>query len=147
MRNGSKKGSAIDMHPSQMHISKPSLQGDGVRRWELGEVIRSQLRALIKGISALGAWQATVHRVAKSQTKLKQLSTEVFIKRELGTPLVVQWLSFQCRGHGFDPWSRKIPHAVRQLSLWATATKACTLQSPHAATPEPTTTTTKARAP
>ena len=75
MRNGSKKGSAIDMHPSQMHISKPSLQGDGVRRWELGEVIRSQLRALIKGISALGAWQATVHRVAKSQTKLKRPST------------------------------------------------------------------------
>ena len=24
------------------------------------------------------------------------------------------------RGHGFDPWSRKIPHAVEQLSLCAT---------------------------
>ena len=22
----------------------------------------------------------------------------------------------QCRGHGFNPWSRKIPHAVGQLS-------------------------------
>jgi len=23
----------------------------------------------------------------------------------------------QCRRHGFDPWSRKIPHAMKQLSL------------------------------
>ena len=27
-----------------------------------------------------GAWQATVHRVAKSQTKLEQLSTHIHIK-------------------------------------------------------------------
>ena len=35
-----------------------------------------------------------------------------------GTSLVVQWLriSCQCRGHRFEPWSRKIPHAVEQLS-------------------------------
>ena len=41
-----------------------------------------KLRALINGISALGAWQATVHRVAKSQTKLKHRS---LYKKELGT--------------------------------------------------------------
>ena len=29
----------------------------------------------------------------------------------------------QCRGHGFKPWSGKIPHAAEQLSLCATATK------------------------
>ena len=29
----------------------------------------------------------------------------------------------QCRGHGFDPWSGKIPHAVDQLSPWATTTE------------------------
>ena len=27
------------------------------------------------------------------------------------------------RAHGFDPWSRKIPHAIGQLSPWATATE------------------------
>ncbi|KAJ8778854.1 hypothetical protein J1605_013088 [Eschrichtius robustus] len=27
----------------------------------------------------------------------------------------------QCRRHGFDPWSGKIPHAVEQVSLCATA--------------------------
>ena len=43
------------------------------------------------------------------------------------------WLSgkestCQYRGHGFDPWSRKIPHATGQLSPCATTPKACELQ-------------------
>ena len=29
----------------------------------------------------------------------------------------------QCRGHGFEPWSGKIPHAAGQLSQWATTTE------------------------
>ena len=29
----------------------------------------------------------------------------------------------QCRRHGFDPWSGKIPHAAEQLSLCATITE------------------------
>ncbi|KAJ8780365.1 hypothetical protein J1605_011629 [Eschrichtius robustus] len=29
----------------------------------------------------------------------------------------------QCRGHGFEPWSGKIPHATEQLSLCATTTE------------------------
>ena len=29
----------------------------------------------------------------------------------------------QCRGHGFDPWSGKIPRATEQLSLCATTTE------------------------
>ena len=31
-----------------------------------------------------------------------------------GASLVVQWLRIrlQCRGHGFEPWSGKIPHAA-----------------------------------
>ena len=31
----------------------------------------------------------------------------------------------QCRGHRFNPWSGKIPHATEQQSLWATITEAC----------------------
>ena len=36
--------------------------------------------------------------------------------------LVVHWLRvcLQCRGHRFDPWSRKIPYAAKQLSPCAT---------------------------
>ena len=42
-----------------------------------------------------------------------------------GTSLVAQWVRIrcQCRGHGFYPWPRKIPHDVEQLSLWATTTE------------------------
>ena len=34
----------------------------------------------------------------------------------------------QCRGHGFEPWSGKIPHAVEQLGLWATTTEPAHLE-------------------
>ena len=34
----------------------------------------------------------------------------------------------QCRGHGFEPWSGKIPHAVEQLDLWATITEPARLE-------------------
>ena len=39
-----------------------------------------------------------------------------------GASLVVQWVGItsQCRGLKFEPWSRKIPHAVWKLSPSAT---------------------------
>ena len=42
-----------------------------------------------------------------------------------GTSLVSQCKesACQCSRHEFNPWSRKIPHATEQLSLWATAIK------------------------
>ena len=51
-----------------------------------------------------GDYWALVHRVTKSQTQLMQLS-------------------IQCRGHGFDLWPRKIPHATGRLNLWAATTE------------------------
>ena len=35
----------------------------------------------------------------------------------------------QCRGHGFEPWSGKIPHAAEQLGPWATTTEPAHLES------------------
>ena len=34
----------------------------------------------------------------------------------------------QCREHGFEPWSGKIPHAAEQLSPWATTTEPARLE-------------------
>ena len=34
----------------------------------------------------------------------------------------------QCRAHGFEPWSGKIPHAAEQLSPWATITEPAHLE-------------------
>ena len=41
-----------------------------------------------------------------------------------GASLVAQWLRIHLpsRGHGFKPWSGKIPHATEQLSPCATTT-------------------------
>ena len=61
------------------------------------------------------------------------------IKREqIGLPW---WLggkesACQCRGHEFDLWSRKIPHAAEQLSP-STITTEPVLQSSRTATTEP----------
>ena len=34
----------------------------------------------------------------------------------------------QCRGHGFETWSGKIPHATEQLGPWATTTEPAHLE-------------------
>ena len=34
----------------------------------------------------------------------------------------------QCRGHGFEPWSGRIPHAAEQLSPWATTAEPARLE-------------------
>ena len=34
----------------------------------------------------------------------------------------------QCRGHGFEPWSGKIPHAAERLVPWATTTEPARLE-------------------
>ena len=34
----------------------------------------------------------------------------------------------QCRGHGFEPWSGKIPYATEQLGPWATTTEPARLE-------------------
>ena len=31
----------------------------------------------------------------------------------------------QCRGHGLDPWSKKIPYATEQLNPLAKTTEGC----------------------
>ena len=46
-----------------------------------------------------------------------------------GNKSLNQWESTcQCRGHGLDSWSRKIPHATGQLSPWATTTEPVLLE-------------------
>ena len=36
--------------------------------------------------------------------------------------------AYQCRGHGFEPWSGKIPHTAEQLGPWATITEPARLE-------------------
>ena len=49
----------------------------------------------------------------------KRIKSYLYFKTiTLGFPggAVVENLPAQCRGHGFEPWSGKIPHAAEQLS-------------------------------
>ena len=48
-------------------------------------------------------------------------------KKICATSRVVPWLGIclQCRGLGFDPWSKRIPHDEGQLSPGATTPEAC----------------------
>ena len=47
------------------------------------------------------------------------------IKKDIRDFLMVQWIiiHLQCRGHGFDPWSGKIPHAEEQRSPCTTTSE------------------------
>ena len=72
-----------------------SLNSSGIRgdfNWGSASLIESQLKRVL---------------AAPSDSKTRK-----------GVSLVAQWIksAYQCRGHGFDLWSRKIPHAVEQLS-------------------------------
>ena len=42
---------------------------------------------------------------------------------DYGLPLVAQWLRIYLPMLGFNPWSRKIPHTMKQLSQPGTTTK------------------------
>ena len=52
-------------------------------------------------------------------------TTKTHFKNKNRTSLVVQWLRIRLpmQGHGFEPWSGKIPHAMEQLSPCATTTE------------------------
>ena len=55
----------------------------------------------------------------------KLLDTVQVLNLSKGASLVAQWLRIclPMQGHGFEPWSGKIPHAVEQLGPWATTTE------------------------
>ena len=59
----------------------------------------------------------------EAEYNLQAANTDTLIEKT-GASLVVQWLRMhQCMGHGFEPWSGKIPHATEKLSPCATTTE------------------------
>ena len=58
--------------------------------------------------------------------KKKKECKELIKQYSYRASLVVKWLGvhWSMQGHGFDPWSRKIPHGAEQLSLCTTTAEA-----------------------
>ena len=103
---------------------QPLMLGHPAWWWVLRDKIHLE-RSKTEPQPAYKAWVLICYRI--SLNFLKWLRTTInTIKWEIGLP----WWSSgwgsacQCKGPGFDPWSRRIPHASRQLRSGATATEA-----------------------
>ena len=66
------------------------------------------------------------------------LPNKVYLEWDLPGGPVFKNPPANARDAGFNPWSRKIPHVRRQLSLQITTTEDCVLWSPCSATREAT---------
>ena len=77
---------------------------------------------LICGIRLPTTLSCFVNKIAFQIEELKSTS--------IGLPWWCSgWESaYWCRGHGFEPWSEKIPHATEQLGPWATITEPARLE-------------------
>ena len=71
------------------------------------------IRQMLKAIK--GEIDSNTIIVGGFNTSLSQMDSSS--KMKIRASLVAQWLRIcrQCRGHGFEPWSGKIPHAAEQL--------------------------------
>ena len=101
----------------------------------------------------------TANRISAQRTRLSFHSLPILSLNSLSTLLMLKivlqglpWQSsglestLQCKGHWFDLWSGKIPHATKQLSLGATTTEPA-LWSPRTTLLNALTFTTEARMP
>ena len=92
---------------------------------------------------SMGDWFQDPLQIKSTDTQVSQLTLHIHsfhihkyggptacIKVRRGLPW---WRSgwesaCQCRGHGFESWSGKIPHATEQLGPWATTTEPARLE-------------------
>ena len=76
---------------------------------------------------ALSATGQAIHQKEQEVARLRtrQLDCQTLKKSPMGLPWWHNgWESAcQCRGHGFEPWSGKIPHAAEQLGPCTTTTE------------------------
>ena len=88
--------------------------------------ISEKWNTLIQTDTCTSMFIAAQFTTAKTWKQPKCLSTDDWLKKMwCGLPWWHSgWESAcQCRGQGFEPWSRKIPHAAEQLSPGATTTE------------------------
>ena len=86
-----------------------------------------------RGISASPAESPLPEHKPTSPTAAATAEDFSKISLKLASPGLPWWRSgwesaCQCRGHGFEPWSGKIPHGTEQLGPWATTAEPVRLE-------------------
>ena len=82
-------------------------------------------------LSHKGPWMVTMAHTYRPGTALCALhivGTHLNLMRGLPWWRSGWESACRCRGHGFEPWSGGIPHAVEQLGPWATTTEPARLE-------------------
>ena len=104
-------------HLNPGESSRPDTSPEG-QRWKQTCIEQVPLFWLLQGAGAHLTWGS----LGQDATYLKKCSTGLPWWRS-------GWESAcQCRGHGFEPWSGKVPHAAEQLGPWATTTEPARLE-------------------
>ena len=91
--------------------------------WDLSSRTRDQTRTPCIGRWSLNHWTTREVPIFKYiKCTRKRVFSYYNNNYHIGLPWWCSgWESAcQCRGHGFEPWSGKIPHAAEQLGPWAT---------------------------
>ena len=94
---------------------------------------KSQINNLTYHLKELEKEEQTKPQVSRRKEiiKIREKINKIEVKNTIeGLPW---WRSgwesaCQCRGHGLEPWSGKIPHAAEQLGPWATITEPVRLE-------------------
>ena len=116
-----------------LHTSPSLTYPAGAERWAVCVVVES--RALMSGclLGKLFSFPICKMGIRIPFYELAKKMIWVSIWKVTGAPLGLPWWrsgwesACQCRGHGFEPWS-KIPHAAEQLGPWATITESARLE-------------------
>ena len=106
--------------------------------WRKNKTKQTKIPSSNKGIALTSFYHKTL--IIKTWDRDLQWESSILSQWERDTPFNIKctgglpwWRSgwesaCQCRGHGFKPWSGKIPHAAEQLGPWATITEPAHLE-------------------
>ncbi|XP_069397082.1 uncharacterized protein [Delphinus delphis] len=97
--------------------------GSGTSHMEKPETLLALERAEITAKHNQGSCVASAPRASASAAAAPTQRGWLLSRRCAGGSTKESPHRCKVRGHGFKPWSRKIPHAVEQLSACATATE------------------------
>ena len=106
---------------TQMNLSTKQTHRN-MSEWRFPRCNRERMSFPTNGVGTIG------HSYTKKEAGSKLYTSYKNSKRGLPWWCSGWESAYQCRGHGFEPWSGKIPHAVERLGPWAMITETARLE-------------------